>query len=166
MPRPTPTPRTVATPVSFVRVLVEVYADTPSGFAASATIVAHDHTVGASGRTANSAAGKALSRALETVPAWIVSDHAKRKELRARIAQWLRTTGVQGIAGEVEEATSTAGLRRVAVSSLGPGGASEQQAAAIGLLAEMLDAEGVHERLRLHALEALLDAGTRTGRDA
>jgi hypothetical protein len=145
------------TAIGVLRVEIQIFCDPPRGFGATASIPAHEHTVNTTGKTPTSAANKALAQALASVPRWATSEQVTRRALERRLADWLRTTGAKDSGDALESSTSTRELRRIAVLALREDEATEGQAAAIRLLAEMLDADGLAERFYRRGVEALLD---------
>ncbi len=144
------------TPVSTLRIELSVYVDAPSGFGASVTVPTHNFSAYAAGRTASTAARHALAKALATVPHWQSFDHGLRRSLEERLAAWLRHSGATRIADELPATSSTGQLRALAGRAVAEG-ADPTAAAAIALLADLAEADGIAEHLTLEALRGLVE---------
>ncbi len=149
------------TPVSNLRIELTVYVDAPSGFGASVTVPAHNFRANATGGTASTAARNALAKALASVPHWQTFDHGLRRALEERLAAWLRHSGATRIADEFGATSSTGELRAHAARAVSEG-ADPTAAAAIALLADLAEADGIVEHLTLEALRGLVDQAPTT----
>jgi hypothetical protein len=145
------------TPVSTLRIGLTVYADAPSGFGADVTVDAHGFHAYVKGRTAHSAARNAITKALDTVPHWQSFDHGLRRGLEERLATSLRQTGATRTANELTATSSVHQLRALSLRAVRDDGAHPTEGAAIALLADLAEADGIAEHQTLEALLRLVD---------
>jgi hypothetical protein len=115
------------------------------------------------GRTPQTAARQAVRDLLARFPSWDATDQELRREINNRLIESLRASGAEKVAGRLALALrppfkrDLEGRLRVLAARAVSDGANRAQAAAITLLAQLHNADGVTQELTLESLKRLLE---------